>query len=45
VDRFTIEGRAITLPVMGTFEIENGLIRAWRDYFDLAGYLAQRPVR
>jgi limonene-1,2-epoxide hydrolase len=45
VDRFTIEGRAITLPVMGTFEIENGLIRAWRDYFDLAGYQAQRPVR
>jgi limonene-1,2-epoxide hydrolase len=45
VDRFTIEGRAITLPVMGTFEIDNGLIRAWRDYFDLAGYQAQRPVR
>jgi limonene-1,2-epoxide hydrolase len=45
VDRFTIEGRAITLPVMGTFEIENGLICAWRDYFDLAGYQAQRPVR
>jgi limonene-1,2-epoxide hydrolase len=30
---------------MGTFEIENGLICAWRDYFDLAGYQAQRPVR
>jgi limonene-1,2-epoxide hydrolase len=45
VDRFTIDGRAITLSVMGTFEIENGLIRAWRDYFDLAGYQAQRPVR
>jgi len=45
VDRFMIEGRPITLPVMGTFEIDNGLIRAWRDYFDLAGYQAQRPVR
>ena len=44
VDRFTIDGRAITLPVMGAFEIEKGLIRAWRDYFDLAGYQAQRPV-
>ena len=45
VDRFTIGGRAITLPVMGAFEIESGLIRAWRDYFDLAGYQAQRPSR
>ena len=41
VDRFTIAGRPVTLPVMGTFGIEDGLIRAWRDYFDLASYQAQ----
>jgi limonene-1,2-epoxide hydrolase len=23
------------LPVMGTFEIRDGKISAWRDYFDL----------
>ncbi|RNL87475.1 limonene-1,2-epoxide hydrolase family protein [Halostreptopolyspora alba] len=23
-----------SLPVMGTFEVEDGRIRAWRDYFD-----------
>jgi limonene-1,2-epoxide hydrolase len=41
VDRFTIAGRPVNLPVMGAFEIEDGLIRAWRDYFDLASYQAQ----
>ena len=26
----------IELPVMGTFEVKDGKIVAWRDYFDLA---------
>jgi limonene-1,2-epoxide hydrolase len=26
----------IRLPVTGVFEIENGQIKAWRDYFDMA---------
>jgi limonene-1,2-epoxide hydrolase len=34
-------GKNISLPVMGTFEIENGLIKAWRDYFDLATFTSQ----
>lgn len=29
-------GKETPLPVMGTFEIRDGLIAAWRDYFDLA---------
>lgn len=41
VDNFVINGRPVSLPVMGTFEIRNGRIVAWRDYFDLAGYRAQ----
>jgi limonene-1,2-epoxide hydrolase len=45
VDRFTIDGRPVNLPVMGTFEIRDGVISAWRDYFDMAGYRAQLPVR
>lgn len=43
IDRFTVAGTPIALPVMGTFEIEDGLIRRWRDYFDLASYRAQWP--
>ena len=40
-DDFGLRGRTIRLPVMGTFEVEGGLIRAWRDYFDLAMYRRQ----
>ena len=29
-------GREIALPVMGAFEVRDGRIAAWRDYFDLA---------
>jgi limonene-1,2-epoxide hydrolase len=36
VDRFTMGGRKIDLPVAGVFEIRNGKIAAWRDYFDMA---------
>ncbi|NKL33253.1 limonene-1,2-epoxide hydrolase [Rhizobium leguminosarum bv. viciae] len=35
IDVFTHEGGGkITLPVMGTITIENGMITIWRDYFD-----------
>jgi len=33
-DRFEIHGRWVTLPVAGIFEIRDGLITLWRDYFD-----------
>ena len=36
VDTFTIGGRVAPLPVMGTFEVRDGKISAWRDYFDMA---------
>jgi limonene-1,2-epoxide hydrolase len=35
IDRF-FGAKTIELPVMGTFEIKDGKIAAWRDYFDLA---------
>jgi limonene-1,2-epoxide hydrolase len=42
VDRFTINGKEIALPVMGTFEVRaDGKISAWRDYFDLAQFTKQ----
>ena len=35
------DGKTIkTLSVMGTFEVDNGKITAWRDYFDTAGFAA-----
>lgn len=43
VDRMTVGGNPIILPVMGAFRVEAGLIREWRDYFDLASYRAQFP--
>ncbi|MBN6040264.1 limonene-1,2-epoxide hydrolase family protein [Amycolatopsis sp. 195334CR] len=30
------DGKEVRLPVMGTFEIADGRIAAWRDYFDLS---------
>jgi limonene-1,2-epoxide hydrolase len=41
VDRFTIAGQQIALPVMGVFELRDGKIAAWRDYFDLADWQKQ----
>ena len=37
-DRFKISGDWIALPVMGTFEIADGKITAWRDYFDMSQF-------
>jgi limonene-1,2-epoxide hydrolase len=41
LDVFHKEGSSIELPVMGTFEIRDGKIAAWRDYFDLNQYMQQ----
>jgi limonene-1,2-epoxide hydrolase len=35
VDVFKLPGKSFELPVMGTFEIRDGKISAWRDYFDV----------
>jgi limonene-1,2-epoxide hydrolase len=40
-DVFTYPHAVIELPVMGTFEIRDGKIAAWRDYFDLNQYMSQ----
>lgn len=38
VDRIDAGGRHVDLPVVGVFELQDGKIAAWRDYFDLATY-------
>jgi limonene-1,2-epoxide hydrolase len=40
-DVFELADRTISVPVMGVFELEDGLICGWRDYFDLPGFQAQ----
>jgi len=41
VDVFRLPNATIELPVMGTFEVKDGKIAAWRDYFDLNMYMSQ----
>ena len=43
LDRFRIGERWVELPVMGSFELREGRIAAWRDYFDLAQFQRQLP--
>lgn len=41
VDTFELEKGAISLPVTGVFEIRDGRIAAWRDYFDMQQFMTQ----
>jgi limonene-1,2-epoxide hydrolase len=34
-DRIELNGHSVTLPITGVFEINDGKIRAWREYFDM----------
>lgn len=42
-DRFKIAGHWVEVPVMGSFEVHDGAIIAWRDYFDLQQFQSQVP--
>jgi len=44
VDVFGFPTGRIELPVMGTFEVREGKIAAWRDYFDLNQFMSQMPT-
>ena len=41
VDRFEIGGRWLEIPVAGIFEVSDGQITLWRDYFDLGMFTSQ----
>ena len=41
VDVFVMPNGKVELPVMGTFEVRDGKISAWRDYFDLKQFMDQ----
>ena len=38
IDHWTIGERRFALPCLGVFEMRDGRIRAWRDYFDMATF-------
>ena len=42
-DRFLIGDTWVELPVMGVFELIDGKISKWRDYFDLNQFMSQMP--
>ena len=41
LDRFVLDGKTVDLPCNGVFEMEDGRIKIWRDYFDMATWLRQ----
>jgi limonene-1,2-epoxide hydrolase len=41
VDVFKLPDRSFELRVMGTFEVIDGRIKAWRDYFDMHQFTSQ----
>jgi limonene-1,2-epoxide hydrolase len=41
VDSFEMEAGHVDMPVVGVFEMADGKIAAWRDYFDMAMFTGQ----
>ena len=44
LDRHHLANKWVELPVTGVFEVRDGLITYWRDYFDAATILSQWPA-
>ena len=41
LDRFKIGDGWLELPVAGVFDVDDGVITLWRDYFDMGAYQRQ----
>ena len=41
-DRFLVDGRWVEIPIAAVFEVRDGRVSLWRDYFDLETYRRQR---
>lgn len=44
LDRHKLKDKWVELPVTGVFEIHDGLITYWRDYFDAPTIMSQWPT-
>ncbi len=42
VDRFLVDGRWVEIPIAAVFQVRDGKVCLWRDYFDLESYRRQR---
>ncbi|MBI5940595.1 MAG: nuclear transport factor 2 family protein [Caulobacterales bacterium] len=40
LDRTVVGGKPVNLPCCGVFEMRDGRIKVWRDYFDMGTYVA-----
>lgn len=40
LDRTLVGDKPVDLPCCGVFELQDGRIRVWRDYFDMSTYVA-----
>ena len=45
VDRTKLGKRKADLPCLGIFEMQNGKIKVWRDYFDMLTYMRGAGMR
>jgi limonene-1,2-epoxide hydrolase len=43
IDHFMVGNDAVSVPCMGVFELRDGRIAAWRDYWDLQQFERQLP--
>jgi len=41
VDKTKVGEKSVDLPCVGVFELEDGKIKLWRDYFDLDTYMKE----
>ncbi len=41
-DRFLVDGVWVEIPIAAVFEVRDGKVALWRDYFDLETYRRQR---
>jgi limonene-1,2-epoxide hydrolase len=40
LDRTVVGSKTVNLPCCGVFEMQDGRIKVWRDYFDLGTYVS-----
>jgi limonene-1,2-epoxide hydrolase len=45
VDYWKSDGKSVPLRIMGIFEVHDGVITAWRDYFDGNEFVSQLDVQ
>jgi len=43
VDHFLVGDNRVSVPCMGAFELRDGKISAWRDYWDAKQFESQMP--